>query len=218
MACPVVLKDLFTGEDELGHFYLMDAPDAYDNGLKVSTGGAYTNFEVWPWDLDESKALIPGGYQAIVDLQGEAPGVYVFRYVTPSVKDGDIPTTPDDCDDCVSCSDVEVTKIISGEDQVFTFCYQDPDLYNMFVLAGLDPSLYIVDYGPGSPQSPNFDLFPGSPGYGNFRPVQIPVGEYVFVLEYAGGQSACTDCDLEITIIIEDPNNAGESGSLSICN
>lgn len=216
MACPVALKDIFSGEDGQGHFYLMDAPAGYDNFMKISVGGAFTNQEVWPWDLDPLKALVPGGYNAIVDLQGEAAGEYVFRYVTPATS-GEEVNTPDDCEGCADCEDSTIMKIISGVDQEFTFCYQDTTTYNIFILAGVDPDLYIIDYAPGSPQSPNFDLFPGSPTYGNFRPSLIPVGVYVFDLDYVGGGTGCTDCDLQITIIIEDPNDPGDDGDASIC-
>lgn len=217
MACPVILKDLFNFEDGNGHFYLMGAPDGYDNTLAVSVGGAYTGFTVFPHDVDPAQSLIPGGYEAIIDLSGEATGEYVFRYVTPAEKEM-VATTPDDCEDsCVDCEDATVTKITAGEDQEFVFCYQDTDTYNIFTLSGVDGSDYLINYAPGSPQDPDFDLFPGSPDYGDFTPNDITVGTYEFVLTYTGAASGCSDCDFNVTIVIEDPHQPGDDGEASIC-
>jgi hypothetical protein len=211
--CPIVLKNLLAGEDPNGHFYLVEAPLGYDGTLRVSSGGPWSQFqvEVWP----DTPSVVPGGYNAIVDLQEEVFGRYVFRYVTPATYEGN-PTDPSDCDVCVSCEDVIITKVSSEDDKEEDVCTQDSSTYNLFDIAGVSKDEWVIDYAPGSPQSLGFDLVQGSSGYGNFKPIEIPTGVYVFIFTRVG-DGECESCSFILTLNIFPPVDTGEPAVIGIC-
>lgn len=211
--CPIVLKNLLTGEDPNGHFYLIGAPVGYDGYLRVSSGGPYAEVqvEIWP----DTPSLVPGGYNAIVDLLEEAYGTYIFQYVTPASVDGN-PTDPSDCDVCVSCETVTIHKVSSEDDREEFICTQDSDTYNLFDIVGVSPDEFDVDYHPDSPQSLGFNLIKGSSGYGDFKPIEIPTGVYVFIFTRSGN-GECESCSFVLTLNLFPPVDTGEDAEIGIC-
>lgn len=214
-SCPITLKELLTGEDSLGNFYLYSAPAGYDNTLNVSSGGPFSSFTIIPFTVDPAEGLIPGGHNAIVDLSNEAPGAYVFKYVTPGEYEGE-PTDPSDCSICTDCQEITINKIEPGNDQEFNFCTQDVDPYNIFDLAGVNAEDYDIDYAPGSDEDLDFNLVYGGSGYGDFVPIEISVGVYVFILTRRG-DSECESCSFQVTIEIFEPMPAGVDGEVTLC-
>lgn len=214
-ACPITLKDLLTGEDALGNFFLYSAPVGYDNTLLVSSGGPFSSFPIIPFTVDPAEGLIPGGHNAIVDLANEAPGAYVFWYVTPGTFEEE-PTDPSSCGVCTDCQAITINKIEPEENQEFEFCTQDVDPYNIFDLAGVSGSDYNIEYAPGSDEDIDFNLVFGSNGYGGFVPIEISTGTYVFILTRVG-DSDCESCSFQVTIEIYDPEPAGEDAEVIMC-
>jgi hypothetical protein len=211
--CPIVLKNLLAGEDPNGHFYLVQAPVGYDGTLRVSTGGPYAEFAVAVWP--NTPSVVPGGYNVIVDLQDEVFGTYIFRYVTPAEFNGE-PTDPSDCDVCVNCEDVRITKVSSEDDKEEFICTQDSDTYNLFEIAGVNPNEYVIDYAPGSPQSLGFNLVQGSSGYGNFKPAEIPTNVYTFIFTRIG-DGECESCSFVLVLNLFPPVNTGNPAVIGIC-
>jgi len=210
--CPIVLKNHVNGEDPYGHFYLISAPVGYDNTISVSSGGPFSIHTVEPFSVNPLGGLIPGGYQSIIDLSGEAAGTYIIKYVTPAVFDGDV-TTPEQCGDCVSCAEIVVKKLESEDSASAQFCEQDTATYNLFVLAGADPLNSTVEYAPGSPTDLDFDLVFGGSTYGDFKPIFIEPQTYTFLIDRIGSQD-CENCQTILTITFLSGEGAGEGSEL----
>jgi hypothetical protein len=206
--CHVNLSPIGLSGQPNGDWFLVEAPGGFNGSLWVNCEN------VLPFVLVDnlpSSTIALGnaaGCQDPHDIwiqQPNQPGVYTFKFVTP------LGSTPDDCEeegDCGSnCS--TVTLYVEEQPPVLDSveACQDtpcPPGLNLFTLAGLDCNNFDVDYKPGSPNDPGFDLGSNcNSGLGDFCPNDISPGTYSFRFTIKGADQDCVSCfrDMDVDII-----------------
>jgi len=201
-----------------GRWFMVSGPANFSGSIHVSCDGNA------PWVLEagypsNTKPLgVDAGCTDLADiwiLPGGCQGTFHFKFVTPVDKD------LSDCGggDCeVSCSDfiLHVNGIPSLGEVEEEVCTTGPS-QNLFTLGQVSCVYWDVDYKVGSPEDPDFDLSSAcNAGYGDFNPIDITPGTYIFVFSPKLGV-LCSDCQVELTLIVEDAPFTGYDCEESVC-